>query len=80
MEAMFGQGPRVHKDIMDLDLDKLMEVLLEHLMHETLECEVGVDQAICHDKILIVACRGHKGRLMYPDEVVSALKVQIHED
>ncbi len=41
--AIFGQAPRVDKDIIDVYQDEAMEVLLEHLVHEVLKYGGGVD-------------------------------------
>ncbi len=37
MVAMFGQAPRVNKNVVDIYQDKTVEILSEHLMHEILE-------------------------------------------
>ncbi len=49
-------------------------------MHEILEYGGGVEQAIRHNQIFIVAGRGHESSLSlvclaYPDEVVRAAEV-----
>ncbi len=43
MVAMFGQAPRVNKDVIDIYQDETVEILSEHLMHEILEYGGGVD-------------------------------------
>ncbi len=53
-------------------------------MHKVLEYGGGVDKAIRHDVIFVVAGRCHKLRLplvplMYSDEVICAAKVQLGE-
>lgn len=85
MVAMFAHAPEVYEDIMNVDEDKPMEILLKHLVDEILEHGGGVVQAIGHNEIFVVASRGHKSclplvPLMYPDEVISALEVQLGKD
>ncbi len=41
--AMFGHALGVDENIINIDEDKLMEILPEHLMHEVLEYGGGVD-------------------------------------
>ncbi len=57
MVAMFGQAPRVYEDIIDVNQDEAMEVLSEHLMHEVLEYGGGVDKAVRHYQIFVVATK-----------------------
>ncbi len=83
--AMFGQAPRVDEDIIDVYQDEAMEVLPKHLVHEVLKYGWGVDKAIRHNQIFVVAIRGHQGSLplvplTYSDEVVRAAEVQLSED
>ncbi len=39
-------------DVIDVNQDKAMEVLLDHLTHEPLEYRGGTDQAILHDAVV----------------------------
>ncbi len=41
--AKFGHAPGVDENIINIDEDKLMEILPEHLMYEVLEYGGGVD-------------------------------------
>ncbi len=58
---MFGQAPRVDEDVIDIEQDEPMQILSEHLMHEILEYGGGVDKAIRHNQIFIVASRFYEG-------------------
>lgn len=80
MVAMFGQAPRVDEDIINIYQDEVVEILSEHLVHEILEYGGGIDQAVRHYQVFIVAGRGHESCLLfvpltYPDEVIRAAEV-----
>lgn len=46
---MFGHNPGVNQDVVDVNQDKAMEELPEHLMNEVMKYGEGVDQDIRHD-------------------------------
>ncbi len=80
MLVMFGHTSGVDDVIINVDEQKLMEELPEHLMHEILEYGGSADQSIRHDEIYIVARRGHKSclplvPLTYPDEFIGTAEV-----
>jgi len=83
--AMVGHAPGVNQDVVDVDQYKFVEELPEHLMNEVLEYGGGVDQAVGHDQVFVVAGGCDEGGLplvplTYPDEVVRAAEVQLGED
>lgn len=49
--------PGVHQDVIDVNQHEVMEVILERLIHESLEYG---DQPIRHDTVLVVGGRCHK--------------------
>ncbi len=68
-------GNQLHKDIINVDQDEVMEVLPEHLIHKTLAYGRNIDQAIRHDPVHVVPHRCYKAGLTlvplpYPNEVI----------
>ncbi len=85
MLAMFGPTPGVYEYIVDVNEYELMEKLPEYLVHKVLEYGGGVDKSIRHDAIFVMTSRSHEGclplvPLTYPDEVVSAVEVQLSKE
>lgn len=78
---MFGLILGVHKDNMEVDDDKVVEVLPEYLIHIALEYKGGVNQAIRQNLIFRIACGCHRGGLPLPysNEVVHIAKVHLED-
>ncbi len=79
--VMFGQIPGVDQDIVYVHDDKLVEELTEHLVHKPLEDGRGIEKAIRHDPIFIVAWGCNEFRLSpvaFPDanKVIGSPQVQ----
>lgn len=80
--AMFSQALGIDKDVVYLHNHKMFQEAPEHLIHEIPEYVGGVDQAIWHNKVIIMSRWGNEGDppfvpLTHLDEVVGASEVQL---
>lgn len=83
--AMVGQVPGVEEYIIDADNHKVVEELLEHLIHKYLEDRWGTGKAIWNDKVHIVAGRTNESLLPFiifsdTNEAIRAPQMQLGED
>lgn len=53
--VVFGEAPGVNEDVINIHDHEAVEILPEHCMHEVLKDGRGVDEAIRHDPIFVVA-------------------------
>lgn len=78
---MFGQAPGVDQDVIDVDQDRSIEKILEHIKPEVLEYggELTRPQGKMEYLKWPVGCL-QLVPLTYPDEVIIAVEVQLSED
>ena len=65
MLYVFFQGVGVNQDVINVDDEKVVDHILENLVHKGLEDNEGVRKAVGNDQLFVVPSSGDKGRLPF---------------